>query len=127
MKVSVSIDKKIVDNVKNFCKLNGKNYLEYITEAIEGKLAVDMYGDLNDKIKSKDKPKMQKAEDFIKEKTKKEEIPVKTEEVFDEIPLITDEPLSISEGEIRDISSMSDLNSKEIVKPKTTKRILKSK
>lgn len=121
MKVSVSLDKKIIDNVKNFCKLNNKNYLEYITEAIEGQLSVDMYGDLNDKIKSKDKPKMQKAEDFIKEKTKKEEIPLKTEEILDEIPLITDEPLGRSEGEIRDLSS------KEIVKPKTTKRVLKSK
>lgn len=121
MKVSVSLDKKIIDNVKNFCKLNNKNYLEYITEAIEGKLSIDMYGDLNEKMNKKENPKMQKAEEFIQEKTKKEEIPVKTEEVLDEIPLITDEPLSRSEGEIRDLSS------KEIDKPKTTKRILKSK
>ena len=127
MKVSVSLDKKIIDNVKNFCKLNGKNYLEYIAEAVEGKLAIDMYGDLNEKMKKKEKPKMQKAEDFIKEKTKKEEIPVKTEEVFDEIPLITDEPLSISEGEIRDFNSVRDLEVKEVIKPKTTRRVLKSK
>ena len=108
-KVSIYINKRLIDDIKSFCKLNNKNYLEYITEVLEAKLSLDMYGDLNEKIKPKKKPQMKKVEE-VKEETK---------EVLTEIPLITNDPVVSEEPKI-DIIVKED-------KPKAKRRTLNSK
>lgn len=110
-KVSVYINKKLIDDIKSFCKLNKKNYLEYITEVLESKLALDMYGDLNEKIKPKKRVPMKKVEDVKKEEK---------EEGLAETLITTSEPISRQEPAI------SILVKKE-EKPKTKRRTLNSK
>lgn len=109
-KVSVYINKKLIDDIKSFCKLNNKNYLEYITEVLEAKLALDMYGDLNEKIKPKKRSPLKKVEEVKKEE----------KEVLTEIPLTTNEPVSIEEPIISILVKKED-------KPKTKRRTLNSK
>ena len=109
-KVSVYINKKLVDDIKSFCKLNNKNHLEYITEVLEAKLTLDMYGDLNEKIKPKKRVPMKKVEDVKKEE----------KEVLTEIPLTTNEPVSA-------VEPTSDILVEEEEKPKTKRRTLNSK
>ena len=109
-KVSVYINKKLIEDIKSFCKLNNKSYLEYITEVLESKLALDMYGDLNEKIKPKKRVPMKKVEDVKKEE----------KELLPEIPLTANEPVSIEEPTIGILVKEED-------KPKTKRRILNSK
>lgn len=109
-KVSVYINKKLIDDIKSFCKLNNKNYLEYITDVLESKLALDMYGDLNEKIKPKKRTPLKKVEEVKKEE----------KEVLTEIPLTTNEPVSIEEPTISILVKKED-------KPKTKRRTLNSK
>lgn len=109
-KVSVYINKKLIDDIKSFCKLNNKNYLEYITEVLEAKLALDMYGDLNEKIKPKKRTPLKKVEEVKKEE----------KEVLTEIPLTTNEPVSIEEPTISILVKKED-------KLKTKRRTLNSK
>lgn len=114
MKVSISIDKKIIDKVKGFCKLNGRNYLEYITEAIDAKLSVDMYGDLNEKMKKREKPKIQRAEEYIKEKTKKvkEEKETVTKEILETQPLEIEKVETPKTENVEKVTKRRILNSK---------------
>lgn len=117
MKVSISIDKKIIDNVKTFCKLNKRHYLDYITSAIEERLALDMYGDLNEKIKTKIEPKVKKAEDFIKEHIQSMDVnPSKSDT----------KTVKIEETKVDRPKDMIQDTTVQTVK-KTTRRILNSK
>lgn len=109
-KVSVYINKKLIDDIKSFCKLNNKNYLEYITEVLEAKLALDMYGDLNEKIKPKKRVPMKKVEDVKKEE----------KETLAETLITTSEPISRQEPTINILIEEED-------KPKTKRRTLNSK
>lgn len=109
-KVSVYINKKLIDDIKSFCKLNKKNYLEYITEVLEAKLALDMYGDLNEKIKPKKRVPMKKVEDVKKEE----------KEALAETLITTNEPISRQEPAISILVEEED-------KPKTKRRTLNSK
>lgn len=108
-KVSVYISKKLIDDIKSFCKLNNKSYLEYITEVLEAKLTLDMYGDLNEKIKPKKKVMMKKVEDVKEEKNE-----------LAETLITTSEPISRQEPVISILVNEED-------KPKTKRRTLNSK
>ena len=109
-KISIYINKRLVDDIKSFCKLNDKNYLEYITEVLEAKLTLDMYGDLNDKITRKKIVPMKKVEDVKKEE----------KEGLAETLITTSEPISRQEPAISILVNEED-------KPKTKRRILNSK
>ena len=109
-KVSVYINKKLIDDIKSFCKLNNKNYLEYITEVLEAKLTLDMYGDLNEKIKPKKRVPMKKVEDIKKEE----------KEALAETLITTSEPISRQEPAISILVEEED-------KTKTKRRTLNSK
>jgi hypothetical protein len=106
-KVSIYISKKLIDDIKSFCKLNNKNYLEYITEILENQLSLDMYGDLNDKIKLKKRVPMKKVE----EEKKENNVPIE--------PIAIDEPKPVIEPIIETIIKED--------KPKTRRRTLNTK
>ena len=106
-KVSIYISKKLIDDIKSFCKLNNKNYLEYITDILENQLSLDMYGDLNDKIKLKKRVPMKKVEEDKKENNVSIE------------PIVIDEPKPAIEPIIETIIKED--------KPKTRRRTLNTK
>lgn len=51
MKWTITIDKRIVEDIKKFCELNNIKTNDYVCEIIERQFNLDRYGDLNDKIK----------------------------------------------------------------------------
>lgn len=106
-KVSIYINKKLIDDIKSFCKLNDKNYLEYITEILENQLSLDMYGDLNEKIKLKKRVPMKKVE----EEKKENNVPIE--------PIAIDEPKPAIEPIIETVTKED--------KPKTRRRTLNTK
>ena len=79
MRLTIEIDDKLGEKIKQFCKLNNITYSKYLVGIIEEKFNCDRFGDLNEKIKKKrpheDKPKLVKVE----------ETPVEIEPVVEEV------------------------------------------
>ena len=53
MRITIELDDKLCENIKQFCRLNSMTYTEYLSKIIEEKFNVDRFGDLNEKIRKK--------------------------------------------------------------------------
>ncbi len=62
MRITIDLDDKLCERIKGFCKLNKMTYTEYLSKIIEKQFNLDMFGDLNDKIKKKQEPILKRVE-----------------------------------------------------------------
>ena len=85
MRLTIEIDDKLGEKIKQFCKLNNITYSKYLVGIIEEKFNCDRFGDLNEKLKKKrpqeEKPKLVKVE----------ETPVEVEPVVEEVKQVVEE------------------------------------
>ena len=96
--MEIKFTKRFETSLKAFCNANGLTAEDYVIKAVEEKLNLDMYGDMNLLLK-KEEPKKKRAtrkkvekpvepevktEPLVEEVTEKSEEPVKTEEKIEE-------------------------------------------
>lgn len=91
MRLTIEIDDKLGEKIKQFCKLNNITYSKYLVGIIEEKFNCDRFGDLNEKLKKKkpqeEKPKLVRVE----------EAPVEVDTVADDIKEKTVEASEVNE------------------------------
>ncbi len=66
MRLTIEVDDKLGEKIKQFCKLNNITYSKYLAGIIEEKFNCDRFGDLNEKFAKKvvrDKPKLVEVEE----------------------------------------------------------------
>ena len=81
METTIKIDKRLYDDISQYCTAVGKNVDEYCAKVLREKLALDKYGDLNDKVEKKAK----KTKKDRKEETDVVTAPPTVEETKEEI------------------------------------------
>lgn len=72
MKITINIDDRTGNAIKDFCKANNVKQNDYLTGIIEKQFNIDRFGDLNDLLAKKNisqKPKME----LVKSETHAEE------------------------------------------------------
>ena len=55
MIVEFDIPKRLYDDLKNWCEINNTDINKYVSLKIRGALTLDKFGDLNEKVKKKQK------------------------------------------------------------------------
>lgn len=81
METTIKIDKRLYDDISQYCTAVGKNVDEYCAKVLREKLTLDKYGDLNDKVEKKAK----KTKKDRKEETDVVTAPPTVEETKEEI------------------------------------------
>lgn len=76
MRITIELEDKLGERIKQFCKLNKLTYTEYLSKMIEKQFALDMFGDLNDKIQKKPEPILKPVEHVDEQPKVVEEKPV---------------------------------------------------
>ena len=51
MRITIDIDDKLGENIKQFCRLNKMTYTNYLSSLIEKQFNIDRFGDLNLKLR----------------------------------------------------------------------------
>lgn len=57
MKITINIDERTGAAIREFCKANNLKQNEYLVGIIEKQFNIDRFGDLNEILKPKEKPK----------------------------------------------------------------------
>lgn len=83
METTIKIDKRLYDDISQYCTAVGKNVDEYCAKVLREKLALDKYGDLNDKVEKKAK----KTKKDRKEETDVVTAPPTVEETKEDLKL----------------------------------------
>ena len=116
--MEITLDKRTEKNLAAFCKANGIDAKEYAAEAVSERLALDMFGDMNDMIK---KPEPKKRSTRKKADTKpsvgEEKVPGNEK---------VDEPQSETDAVKDDVCEVHQVDAEE-KKPVKRKRSLKVK
>ena len=91
MKLTIEINDRTGEAIKQFCKLNNMTYTAYLSNLIEKQFAIDRYGDMNEKLKQQPKAKQEtvRPNNDAKIAAKKEENDAKPQEPIIEIPIET--------------------------------------
>lgn len=55
MKLTLKTDKRLIEDIRLFCKMNEMNFDEYVTSIIRKQFNLDRYGDLNEKLNIEEK------------------------------------------------------------------------
>lgn len=87
MKITININERTGAAIREFCKMNNIKQNQYLVEMIEKQFNIDRFGDLNDKINHKEKPKQaqfKKVEDVVPVQEKE---PLKKEVQIQETPI----------------------------------------
>lgn len=68
MKITINIDERTGVAIREFCKVNNLKQNQYLVDIIEKQFNIDRFGDMNEMLGKKEKPKQVKME-LVKEKT----------------------------------------------------------
>ena len=98
MQVRIAIDKRLYDDLVQYCNANDMDIEKYCTSSLRKQLSLDKYGDLNAKLLQKEeiaKEEESKIQVVEAKPFKQPEVVVKSEtkvEVPKEIPEVKEEP-----------------------------------
>lgn len=123
MTVEIEIIDRVYYNIEDFCKVNGFDIKEYMSNAITERYNLDKYGDLNEKLVKKEEKKpstrrTKKEEPIVEVKPVEVTAEQKIEEVKIEKPV--EEVKTVVTGTIKVEPIIEE-------KPKRTRRTLKTK
>lgn len=82
MKITINIDERTGNAIREFCKANNLKQNQYLVDIIEKQFNIDRFGDLNEMIKTPEKPKkvpmkiVEPVETAQKKELLKEEVPI---------------------------------------------------
>ena len=57
MKITINIDERTGNAIREFCKANNLKQNQYLVDIIEKQFNIDRFGDLNELLAKKEKPK----------------------------------------------------------------------
>ena len=57
MKITINIDERTGNAIREFCKANNLKQNQYLVDIIEKQFSIDRFGDLNELLVKKEKPK----------------------------------------------------------------------
>jgi hypothetical protein len=65
MRFTITIEDRLGQDIKSFCKANGLSITEYVLPIIENQFNIDRYGDMNEMIASKVNAENKVAKKFV--------------------------------------------------------------
>ena len=71
MKITINIDERTGTAIREFCKANNLKQNQYLVDIIEKQFSIDRFGDLNELLAKKEKPKQVQMTE-VKEDTPKQ-------------------------------------------------------
>lgn len=74
MKITINIDERTGSSIREFCKVNNLKQNEYLVGIIEKQFNIDRFGDMNEMMPKKKKPKQIKME-LVKDRETPQEAP----------------------------------------------------
>jgi hypothetical protein len=80
MEETIKLDKRLSEDLTNYCSQNGLIVEKYCMNAIRKQLALDKYGDLNEKVADKTKPGETPKREEPETKVKKDDVSLVVEE-----------------------------------------------
>jgi len=94
MRFTITIEDRLGQDIKSFCKANGLSITEYVLPIIENQFNIDRYGDMNEMIASKvdAENKVAKIEKSIEEHVGNQDIKKTAQSEINQVEQPTEPP-----------------------------------